>query len=440
MFVVVRFISIIFVALLSFATYSKDCSQVQGIRSIPISVDIDGKIVTRNLHYQVLTEGEFNPEFPTVLHIGGGPGQKTIGKFLHDHETENGEMKQRIHTYPTGIQVIATDIRGSGCNNFGDHPELYTSDLAAEDYLKIIKHANLSNYSIHGISYGTVQATIVSSKLIDYGLPLPQSVILEGTFSSGAYESSLDQNQNYSFRQLKYIEKEITEKLNPGVWERLLANDIPGDFSKEIINQFIVRGSGFLRFLPNEDEQVQEDYALLTINDLFDSDQEKVINAIRRINYFIEEVLADDFNFVYTQIWCGELVSQTTDYEFVYADDNFVRVRKPGQSFCSSVSRKKYYNSKNYQIPSEVKVYYFSGEHDFRTTPWQTNHHFINQNSENKQSFMMADLGHVSLSSYLRFCSEEFFMVLHHQFTLNNDFLRAPCDLIKTNLVELDHD
>lgn len=109
---------------------------------------------------------EFDPSLPSYLFVDGGPGQNTHGIT----DVTNGRFNE-----------IRFDQRGLGCSapeSFDTYkdPKLYSTENTVLDMDEIRKAYNISNWTVYGVSYGTLPATQYGSKFGAHTV----SVVLEG--------------------------------------------------------------------------------------------------------------------------------------------------------------------------------------------------------------------------------------------------------------------
>lgn len=117
------------------------------------------------------TRKPFNPQLPSVIFVDGGPGQNT-------HQIEDLLPNQEINQ-------INFDQRGVGCSTpetweqYADHT-LYSSEKTVQDMEEIRKAYKISQWSVYGVSYGTIPSTIYAAKYKE----AVQTVTLEGVVGS----------------------------------------------------------------------------------------------------------------------------------------------------------------------------------------------------------------------------------------------------------------
>lgn len=115
--------------------------------------------------------GGYNPKKETVIYFTGGPGQPAHWPLF------SREMP---------FNFLVMEQRGIGCSRPATlqqylNPAFYSSENVARDAEQIRKHLKISRWSVYGISYGTVPATI-------YGSLFPtvtRAVVLEGVVFAG---------------------------------------------------------------------------------------------------------------------------------------------------------------------------------------------------------------------------------------------------------------
>lgn len=114
----------------------------------------------------------FDPAKPSFIFVDGGPGQTTHGADM-------------IRVEDLGFNEIHFDQRGLGCSAPPTYTQyrdvsMYSSVFTAKDMESIRKAYGIKQWSIYGISYGTVPSTIYASLFPDAVV----SLNLEGTVGS----------------------------------------------------------------------------------------------------------------------------------------------------------------------------------------------------------------------------------------------------------------
>lgn len=120
-----------------------------------------------NLKIYVYTLSTFDPKKPSYIYVDGGPGQNTHG--LMPNYTK-GRMNE-----------LRFDQRGLGCSAPATYDEysqasIYSTANTVKDMEEIRKAYGIEKWTVYGVSYGTVPATVYGSKYNDQ----TNSVVLEG--------------------------------------------------------------------------------------------------------------------------------------------------------------------------------------------------------------------------------------------------------------------
>jgi pimeloyl-ACP methyl ester carboxylesterase len=128
---------------------------------------------SESFQYTYLNARTAQPDSLTVIVLTGGPGMTTIGASY-----------PYADKYPQNFGVILIDPRGVGCNEplWGNYPmDFFSTKYLAMDVLSVVEHLNLENYALHGMSYGTMVATVAAGLAETTMTHKPRAVILEGT-------------------------------------------------------------------------------------------------------------------------------------------------------------------------------------------------------------------------------------------------------------------
>lgn len=111
------------------------------------------KIDSRPYAYELIKSAN---SVATILVMTGGPGETLIG-----------EKPSAYGSLP--VDIIQTDYRGLGYNSYENETlpfDFFTSEKIASDLVQVILNEGVDKkWILYGVSYGTVIATILSSKL-----------------------------------------------------------------------------------------------------------------------------------------------------------------------------------------------------------------------------------------------------------------------------------
>ncbi len=334
-------------------------------------------------------QGEYKPERPTVVYLTGGPGQ-----------TSHWGQSALSGDY----NVLMFDVRGVGCSRPRTYeqyltPSFYSSENVAADLEVLRKSLNIQKWSLYGVSYGTIPATIYASKFASH----TTSVVLEGV----AYDPESLWIQNHRRRLIleaialrspeiinliKNIETNGVESAWFFNWSRdqLMPNNGYG-FYKETLAGFS-NSDTFARFIKMLQEQYgpQPEYPR---NELF---------LLNEVPYFM--------------IVCQELAIADYPTELVWnwAGDAIDSVNKEIIQSCQLLNARttKEYSAVNY--PILAPVFYFQGQNDPATEAHGAQKHFDKVAQGTKQMFLLENGGH---NPNLQILKEE--VEGQHEVTLN---------------------
>lgn len=320
----------------------------------------------------------FDPNKPTYIYVDGGPGQNTHGMMPNYFDGKYNELR--------------FDQRGLGCSaplTFDEYKDasLYSSENNIRDMDLIRKEYGIEKWTVYGVSYGTVPATMYASKY-PYAT---QSLVIEGVIGDLSVVHDLD----YKASKLNLA----IENLNASQ-RKSLADMINGDNPE-------YKGIFNLMF-----QEFYMDKGMRSFSDLLPKVifQDGTINhyGLQKLNSYFE---ARDNNYPHPQqpgvtdtnilniIYCKNLnAANATDKDlhfsstggFYTTTNYFSNARKKCDSFgVFAADEKKYTLEEN---PVTVPVYYFQGSHDGATlakgaiTHWQIV-------PQGKSYFMLAQKG-----------------------------------------------
>ncbi len=317
-----------------------------------------------------------NADAPMIIFVPGGPGQTSMDMPL---------------AYSNDFAVVRTDPRGVGCN---ESNALTTADFTsyeiALDILAVVRELKPKRYFLHGISYGTIPATIAASLAEKENLPLPEAVILEGTIGK-AYEKD-EYNQG-----ILNAWKDEKKKLPKNVIDQLSSSKLPFNYSSRDWATYLSTALIF-GVLPYSGKTYFEETLPYLISDKRDYLELHMKTFLLPPNENRKEV--------YKAIACREFVPDVRDvkYDYDLVNGDLVVTDK---KLCEGIPFDRPYDSKNYQVKSPI--YYFSGNLDPVTSRQQALHHFNSQNV--KRTFVSLERGgHQTLSGNLMDCFENIWL------------------------------
>lgn len=366
------------------ARYNSITSKESGIRvTVPVDYKDSSKGSTR---IYAFTNKPFDPKKASVVFIDGGPGQNT-----HGIPDVFGESYNEIHI----------DQRGLGCSAPQDYemyldPKLYSTLNTVHDTEAVRKAYGIEKWSVFGVSYGTVPATVYASLYPKS----TTSAILEGVAFSGKTLHQWD----YKVQKLNLVLDTLSPAQRKTFTKIVIERDT--NYAKIFImlqdffymNRGMTKASELLKQFISFDGVIQQD---------------RIDTAFKRWSDYQggdhpQRPMAVDGR-VLTVIYCKELQARAKDkstIDYDIAKNEFVEKSSESNSFASTCDKfgvpksddKPYVAS---QYPVFVPVYYFQGSHDgatlargaiehWKKVPKRKSYFFLNQKGGHNPSLSAA--------------------------------------------------
>jgi proline iminopeptidase len=360
------------------------CSQANGVFDVAIPIhwdDPDPARPTFRYSFQIrLAEGVDYRYAPVVIVLNGGPGSPAI---------HASGAKPPLAAVPKFFNAIYTDVRGTGCNSTLDDgtqfpDSAYWGDYYAKDVLSLVVGLKLSRYFVFGLSYGTVHATLMTKLAQNLGLPLPQAVVLEGTFGRHITAAKWIQGWQDEWAEMK-------PSLPASVVAALSTSPLPLGYTS--VQWHHLLGNGLkLATISRTGNALQN---LLTAWGSADPVVSSAAEAYLRAG--IEANTMTMLPRVELATWCRELFD-----DGVYARDLVGGAIVPtGADICAQLGfrAERLYDAADY--PLTVPIYYFQGNDDPTTTSENAYYHFANQRQANRLYIEVEGAGHGPISMTL---------------------------------------
>lgn len=295
----------------------------------------------------------FDASKPSYVFVDGGPGQNTHGL---------------VTDYLGGrVNEIRFDQRGLGCSApetyalYRDH-RLYSTENTIRDMEAIRKAYGIQRWAIHGVSYGTVPATM-------YGSRYPEStvsVVLEGVAARG----ELLHVRSYKVEKLNLVLSTLTEPQRQAFSELMFEQSPEAEAFQDYIFNSFYRENGLKRL----------QLAIQRIITATGKVDREILNDLRKSaddssqQYRMpQQPGAVDDNILKT-IYCKELDYRYTDQTYIsyshrqgfFESTNKARTH---ENDCEErgirASDTRSYHAEDF--PITAPVYYFQGSHDGAT-------------------------------------------------------------------------
>lgn len=335
------------------------------------------------------TNKPFNPNLKTYIYLDGGPGSNSHGSANF--------LKISKETFPHNNSLdsqwnqIFLDQRGVGCSapsTFEQYknPNFYSSRNITLDMEAVRKTYGISKWTVYGISYGTVPATVYASKSPEF----TRSLVIEGVVSNPkelSSEESKADKMNQMLSQFNSAQRDNFRKL----WK----DDRYQSIFTSLFSYMMYKNGGYKQFKdylnsviePNGQINYQVLHALEKGLDEYDQAQSSP-QAPGNVD--------EQF---FSTLYCKELnLSGTTKY--TYFDEYRFKFYTASYEFDDSEC-KNYgvtnemvhrYNSVDY--PVSVHVAYFQGTHDGATPITGAVSHWMNVPRAGSQMLVSTRGGH----------------------------------------------
>ena len=314
---------------------------------------------TRTFRYGFRYKAPSSPTAPVVVFLPGGPGQ--------------GSMENGADWVPADWGYLNTDPRGVGCNTLANVPagedaaRFFTTEELTADVIASIEDRKLTNYVIFGVSYGTLLGTTLAHHLEAQHVPAPKAVVLEGVLGKAFGKTDSDfAGENYitQFERLRTV-------LPPDVLTELDTSATPFGLTPEEITRAMAAlmpasigtAASQLYSLSKTAEGVTEEaraQAFQTLKSLGDTLQLSSPSEVA----------------LYRNIACREIMDTVpaSDMDVVFRAGHLVRNTAEEGTKCKELHVTNPFDSA--KLPFSAKVYYFLGENDVATPPWQGNYNY----------------------------------------------------------------
>lgn len=374
---------------LSFASFALAECDYPGVESLQLPVYPSASYSPKFKYSYRIRKGDLGS--PTILVLGGGPGQNTIAPGA----------APILGAFPSNYTLIYTDPRSVGCNDtyqFTD--DALTSLTLAHDVAALIKHLqdqNMvgENYYIYGASFGTQHATVLAKLLAQLGITLPKGVILEGV-SGHHFSGFQDYFSHFQTEWQRIKAKDLSPNVRTFFDSALPSTSSVNGFSSKIWGQFLSLQI-ILGYLP----QAKQQFKHLIEWYLTDSDGKKAAQSqLVGLVSTTQDGLVVPIDKIFRAIGCREIWGE------FYAGRDVVKgnLTAIGENICSETLMTNPYDSKSWQIP--VPIYYFQGVYDPTTTLEQAKYHFEHQTSP-RMMVVVEHASHAPLSLALRPCADQ---------------------------------
>jgi proline iminopeptidase len=291
--------------------------------------------------------------------------------------------------FPPTFNVIYTDVRGVGCNINADNPftpDALTTEYFSRDVLSIVQVLGLRKYVLFGVSYGTVQATVMANIAQNEGIQTPSALVLEGISGhwSITARNVLDLNKEWT-RTKALLPASVADSfsrtplplgLSSADWYSFLFSTLNAGTTPQWGNN----AAHYLRPLGSSDPDVVAQAAI---------DIKNKIDGIK--TGFPPETVR-----LATILHCTETAGSVYAKDFVNGE-----IVNTGQDACPQWGLGFVHPYDSAQYPVTVPIYYFEGSEDPDTSPENALYHFNHQTQANRLFNLVWGGGHTDMSGTL---------------------------------------
>jgi pimeloyl-ACP methyl ester carboxylesterase len=324
--------------------------------------------------YRVRFRKPARPDAVTVVHLPGGPGLPSIG------EDPGWAGKE--------LGLVQTDPRGVGCNpaKIDDPAAFYRSAELAEDVIAAIEKLGLTNYVLHGHSYGTSLATRVAHLLAKRNLPKPKAVLLEGVIARAFDDKWMGQAYVDEWEAyMKELPPEAVSELAKGM-PLGIDGRIWGAAFMVLSSQLGQAGTAAFLGKLAHDANGKPDLAA----------REELAEMVKKLGAIAPTTGAG--HTLQRFVACREISKDIPDDNNDVVLDHGKLVKSPeAGTLCTGLDLADKFEVKDHSYP--FRTFYFLGERDPATPVWQGKLHFDTLRSADRVELVVAGAGHLILDS-----------------------------------------
>lgn len=340
------------------------------------------------------TTKPFDPKKPTVIFVDGGPGQNTHG------------MRNYL---PEEVNQINFDQRGLGCSapeTFAQYrdADLFSTENNVRDIDLIRKAYGLDKVTIHGLSYGTVPATLYGSMFKESA----RSIILEGVLGGTKFMH----RDEYKIEKMNLAIADLNKEQRQAISDGLEKKDKNIKNLLTLINQSFFSNGGmrkvktkYLVNFFNTDGSINAEYAK-EIDEYLKDDTK----------YPSEQQPATVDEHIYAVIACRDLDRlKSEDTYIAYSAEKgfFIKNNSDGEAdytkYCAEhgvpKSKMTPYDYTKHKLI--MPTYYFQGSHDGATGAEGALNHWRSNAKDTGYFMLMQKGGHNPYLSMVRVSADE---------------------------------
>lgn len=334
---------------------------------------------TKTFEYGFRYKAPSSPDAPVVVFLPGGPGQ--------------GSMENGADWVPADWGYLNTDPRGVGCNTLANVPtgedaaRFFNTEELTADVIAAIRDRGLTNYIIFGVSYGTLLGTTLAHHLEQQHVAAPKAVVLEGVLGKAFGNTDSDypgENYEAQFERIRTI-------LPADVLTELDTSPTPFGLTPEEITR------AMQALMPASiGTAATQLYSLSkTAEGITDEIREQAFQTLKSTGDAIQLSSPSEVA-LYRYIACREIMETVpaSDLDIVFKAGHLVRNKAEEGTKCKELHVTNAFDSAKLQF--SAKTYYFLGENDVATPPWQGTYNYEHHNGS-AVKVITAKGGHNSL-------------------------------------------
>lgn len=318
-----------------------------------------------SLEIYVYSMSAFDAAKPTYIYVDGGPGQNTHGMMPNFLDGQYNELR--------------FDQRGLGCSspeNFDLYKDatLYSTENTIRDMDLIRQSYGISQWSVYGISYGTVASTMYASKFSN----AVRSLVLEGVVGRTDQIHDVDYKASKLNQAISNLNSQQRQSLDKLLHEHSEHSSVFIDF----IYGYFYRDIGMREVSNNILPKVFSPAGIIN-RDALERLKKYYDNRDNEYSYAQQPGMTDTN--ILSIIYCknlndGHAIDKSLAFNSTDGFYSYTSYNQNNREECDSIGVKQA-NEMPYEIsqnPVSAPVFYFQGSHDGATLAvgaiahWQT--------------------------------------------------------------------